>query len=89
MIYALEWYDVPRSSYFNLVEFHPYLTEEDYDTLYYIKMQHYIENTVSMGLFTLITNRFLFNRGPSYMKIRTARYPFALLISGLMTYSVN
>jgi len=37
MIYALEWYDVPRSAKTDLVEFHPYLTEDDYEKLYYIK----------------------------------------------------
>ena len=26
MIYALEWYDVPRSAKADMVEFHPYLT---------------------------------------------------------------
>ena len=37
MIYALEWYDVPRSAKADLVEFHPYLTEGDHEKLYYIK----------------------------------------------------
>jgi len=37
MIYALEWYDVPRSAKADLIEFHPYLTEDDYEKLYYIK----------------------------------------------------
>ena len=37
MIYALEWYDVPRSAKADLVEFHPYLTEGDYEKLYYIR----------------------------------------------------
>ena len=26
MIYALEWWDIPRSNYSYLIEFHPYLT---------------------------------------------------------------
>lgn len=30
MIYALEWYDIPRSAKPDLVEFHPYLTVADY-----------------------------------------------------------
>ena len=37
MIYALEWYDVPRTAKADLVEFHPYLTEGDHEKLYYIK----------------------------------------------------
>lgn len=31
MVYALEWYDIPRSAYSELVEFHPYLTYGDHD----------------------------------------------------------
>lgn len=30
MVYALEWYDIPRSAYSELVEFHPYLTYGDH-----------------------------------------------------------
>ena len=37
MIYALEWYDIPRSAKPDLIEFHPYLTDEDYEKVYYIK----------------------------------------------------
>ena len=29
MVFALEWYDIPRSAYSELVEFHPYLTLGD------------------------------------------------------------
>lgn len=38
MIYALEWYDIPRSAYSELIEYHPYLTLGDYDKLFYVKM---------------------------------------------------
>lgn len=61
MIYALEWYDVPRSAKTDLIEFHPYLTEDDYEKLYYIKSQHSIELTVGGLLFTLVSNRILHN----------------------------
>ena len=61
MIYALEWYNVPRSAKMDLIEFHPYLTGDDYESLYYIKQQHWIELTVSMLLFSLMSNRVLFN----------------------------
>lgn len=40
MVYALEWYDIPRTAYSELIEFHPYLTKGDHDKLYYVKMQH-------------------------------------------------
>jgi hypothetical protein len=33
MIFALEWYDIPRTAYSELIEFHPYLTYGDYDKL--------------------------------------------------------
>ena len=33
MIFSLEWYDIPRSAYSELIEFHPYLTFGDYDKL--------------------------------------------------------
>ena len=33
MIFSLEWYDIPRSAYSELIEFHPYLTYGDYDKL--------------------------------------------------------
>ena len=29
MMYALEWFDIPRSSRYELVEFHPYLMKSD------------------------------------------------------------
>lgn len=40
MIYALEWYDIPRNAYTELIEYHPYLNVGDYDKLFYIKTQH-------------------------------------------------
>lgn len=40
MIYALEWYDIPRNAYTELIEYHPYLTTGDYDKLFYLKTQH-------------------------------------------------
>ena len=29
MLYALDWYDIPRSAFTELIEFHPYLTVGD------------------------------------------------------------
>lgn len=59
MIYALEWYDIPRSAYSELIEFHPYLTRGDYDKLFYVNTQHRIENGISFTLFALVANRLL------------------------------
>lgn len=36
MMFSLEWYDIPRSSYSDLIEYHPYLTVGDHDKLFYI-----------------------------------------------------
>lgn len=33
MVFALEWYDIPRTAYSELIEFHPYLNLGDYDKL--------------------------------------------------------
>lgn len=30
MIYACEWYDLPKTAYSDRIAFHPYLTEQDY-----------------------------------------------------------
>jgi len=89
MIYALEWYDVPRSAKIDLVEFHPYLTDDDYEKLYYIKSQHMVELSVSGLLFSLVNNRVLNNQGPSFFKKRYVRLPVALVLGGLFTYALN
>jgi hypothetical protein len=90
MIYALEWYDIPRTAYSDLVEFHPYLTEADYDKLYYVNTQNRIENAVSLLLFTLVSNRMLLTRGPNLFKTRRfARIPGALLVGGGCTWITN
>jgi hypothetical protein len=36
MIYALEWFDIPRNVHTDLIEFHPDLTEADQERLHYI-----------------------------------------------------
>ena len=61
MIYALEWYDIPRTAKTDLVEFHPYLNEDDYESLYYIKSQHFMELSISSLLFFMFGNRVLNN----------------------------
>lgn len=89
MIFALEWYDIPRTSYSDLIEYHPYLTVGDHDKLFYINMQHRIENTISFTLFSLISNRLMFNRGKTWLKKRYVRTPAALISGGLLTYVFN
>ena len=89
MIYAVEWYDIPRSSYSDLIEYHPYLTVGDHDKLFYINMQHRIENSISFVLFSLISNRLMLNRGKNWLKKRYVRAPAALLVGGALTYVFN
>jgi hypothetical protein len=88
MIYALEWYDIPRSAYSELIEYHPYLTKGDYGKLYYINMQHRIENSLSFALFTLASHRILVKK-TSWFKRRITRVPASLAIGGLFTYIFN
>ena len=89
MVYALEWYDVPRSAHTDLIMFHPYLTMKDYEDLQYIRNQHFYEQVLSFALFSLVGNRILKNQGPSLFQRRYIRFPSAFVISGLCTYAFN
>ena len=89
MIYALEWYDIPRSAKTDLIEFHPYLSVTDHAKLFYIKEQHTIELVVSGLLFSLVCNRILHNQGPSFFKRRYVRFPTALFGGAGLTYTTN
>ena len=89
MIYALEWYDIPRSAKADLIEFNPYLNEEDHEKLYFIKQQHLMELSVSGILFSLVSNRILNNQGPSIFRKRYVRFPTAICLAGLLTYGLN
>lgn len=88
MVLALEWYDIPRTAYSDLIEYHPYLTVGDYDKLFYINTQHRIENSITFVLFALISNRLLMNRGSLFRK-RFVRFPAAAGVSGILTYLFN
>ena len=88
MVYALEWYDIPRKAYSELIEFHPYLTVGDHDKMFYVKMQHRIENLISFSLFSLVTNRILLNQVSAF-KRRYTRFPAVALLSSGLTYLFN
>jgi hypothetical protein len=88
MVYSLEWYDIPRRAYSDLIEYHPYLTVADHDKLFYVNMQHRIENVISFSLFSLVSNRLLLNRA-NIFKRRIIRTPAALGLGGLLTYLFN
>ena len=89
MVYALEWYDVPRTAHVDLIMFHPYLTVKDHSDLEYIRSQHMSEQGLSLALFSLVGNRILRNQGPSLFKRRYIRFPTAFIIGGLCTYAFN
>lgn len=92
MVFALEWYDIPRSAYSELIEFHPYLTYGDYDKLQQINRWHRTENAISALLFSMIANRLLMTRSAAtsiFKTRRIARLPSAMAIGGLVTYLFN
>ncbi len=89
MIYALEWYDIPRKSYSDLVEFHPYLTNSDFDKLSYLNMQHYTENTVFGFLSFIVCNRLINSSSRPLMKQKFVRWPCALLSGAFLTFICN
>ena len=67
MIYALEWYDVPRKDYGYLVEYHPYLTKGDHARLEQLNSEHMIYEFTTFGLYSLVCNRFLANRKSKFL----------------------
>ena len=92
MIFALEWYDIPRSSYSELIEFHPYLNYGDYEQLLQINRWHRTENSISMILFSMIVNRLLWtksNANSILKRRRLVRLPLAMGLGGLVTYVFN
>ena len=93
MIYALEWYDVPRKDYGYLVEYHPYLTRGDLMRLEQLNSEHMMHQGITFGLTTIISNRFLLNRSgkflSKYMQQRWLRLPCAMAMGGLSTYALN
>ena len=87
MLYALEWYEVPKTAYINLVGFHPYLTEKDCAKLYEIKKDHLYENSISFLLFGLLGYRLLGKR--AFFQSRLTRIPATFLFYGCGAYIVN
>lgn len=62
MIYALEWFDVPKSEHAYLVQYHPYLTKGDHMRLEQLNAEQLFTNVITFGLVSLISNRFLLGR---------------------------
>lgn len=92
MVFALEWYDIPRTAYSELIEFHPYLTFGDQEKLDQINRWHRTENSISWLLFSMISNRLLMTKTATesiFRKRRLIRLPMALGVGGLITYAFN
>ena len=89
MIYALEWFDIPRTAYSDLIEFHPDLTAADHDRLFYVNTQHRIENFISMTLFSLLGNRYARQKGGALLQRRLIRFPLVLGLGGALSYALN
>jgi hypothetical protein len=87
MMYALEWYDIPRNNVWHLVEYHPYLTNKDKDTLYYVNNQHFFENCLSTTILGLVSNRLLIDRFA--IKKGIFRWPLAGLLTAVSAYAFN
>ncbi len=88
MLYALEWYDVPKKAYLEKVALHPYLTESDNDVLQYISYHHKVENAICYVALSLLSNRLLTQYIPQIGR-RLFRLPLALGLAGAGTYTTN
>ena len=88
-IYALEWFDIPRCDYLDLVQFHPYLTVGDDTKLFYINVQHKVELATSFALFSFAFSRILLKRGPVSTSGKFIRLPISWAFGGLAAYQMN
>ena len=59
MIYALEWYDVPKWNINYLVEYHPYLTKGDYERLETLNLEYMFTKSATFVLASIFSGRFL------------------------------
>ena len=90
MVFALEWYDIPRSAYSDLVQYHPYLTKGDDEKLNFLNQQNLIENGISATLFFLFFNNRLKAKGfgvKGWAIIK--RYPLVALLTGITAFAFN
>ena len=54
MLYALEWFEVPKSNHLEQVMQHPQLTTDDQIKINYISKNHTIENALCFGLASVL-----------------------------------
>ena len=85
MVYALEWFDINKKNYIDLIKYHPNIIYKDYEEIENLQSQHNLDICVTMALSTLVTNRLL----ASYIPRRIYRYPVTLLWSSAITYGFS
>ena len=59
MIYAIEWFELPRTDHHSLVLYHPELTKGDMEKLDALDQEHYFSGAITFVLTSLIANRLL------------------------------
>ena len=91
MVFALEWFNIKKTSYSDLIEFHPELTIGDYNRLSHLNFEHTATSGVTLLLTTVIANRHLANQAEKFrlMKQRWLRMPCALACGGVLTFAIN
>lgn len=93
MIYAVEWFELPRTDYSHLIMYHPELTKGDLKKLDGLDQEHYLSGGITFLLSSLIANRVLLRQQkPSihrFMQKRWLRTPVACFFGGLFTVAVN
>ena len=90
MIYAIEWFDIPRDQSVDLIQLHPYLTKRDESRLYYVDLQHKMEFYASFLLFSLAASGLMLTRGPRLLRRNSyVRMPVALALGFGASYVLN
>lgn len=56
MLYAIEWFNIPKDDYANLVRYHPYLTKRDEAMLENIEFQNIIDGGLTFALTTMASS---------------------------------
>ena len=85
MIYAVEWFKIKKNSKFELIKFHPNITNEDYEKLESLKSQHTLDSWISLVFLVLITNKLFSIK----LKSRIVWYPLSFAWSSLFFFTIT
>ena len=89
MLYALDWYEIPKTKHADLVTFHPNLTEEDFEEIEHLTRQHRIENGICYVLYAMVGNRLLSQYFTKMRQSKLLRLPSVLVGAAALTYGTN